>query len=420
VQPTPAAIRCVQGLTSVALRLEAGQSPSLAYLRRVTRGSGEPAAADVAAAAARHRVAELLHSQADSLGLRSSFGEGLVTWLADVHANACRGVAVQLLEVSRVLGALDAYDVPALVLKGPALAMQSAGHGDARGFGDIDLFVAPGTVERALDILIDHGWRPRPFGSATPGTWAWRHIVRTFNEIPFDGVASTVDLHWRLDPTDGALPDFERSWETRALVEVMGVTLPTLDPADAFAHTCRHAAKDEWRWLRSLVDVHRLARMPEVWVDLERFEGRQVLGTLAVTERVLGLPDNVPPEVRRATLDQEAAVHRARVTQLKPARPRHPFPAAQSARDLRFRLRTSHDPRAVVRALAATAIPAYTVAGIEDRTAWTAVPRLILRRLRWLAAQLLTWVSASARDRRRPTTEHRVPERVQPSERAGT
>ena len=148
-------------------------------------------------------------------------------------------------------------------------------------------------------VLAEHGWEPRTFGSASPGTWAWRHLVRTFNEIAFDGRASSVDLHWRLDPSPGALPDFAEAWARRDVVPVDDVVaVPTLSPADAFEHSCWHAAKDEWRWLRSLVDVHRLARLPAVWEAVDRPLSAPVRNTLAVTGHLLGLPAAVPPQLR--------------------------------------------------------------------------------------------------------------------------
>jgi hypothetical protein len=399
VHPTPDAIACVQQLTAAALRFEAGAEPGA----HAGRGGGRQLAAvrgeDLLTAAVRHRVTDLLHAHAEELALAPRFGDEVVAWLSEAHAEVVRRVAVQVLEARRVLEALDDHGVPALLLKGPALAVQSAGSSAARGFGDIDLFVPPESAEPAFGVLKEHGWEPRTFGSARPGTWAWRHLVRTFNEIAFDGRATSVDLHWRLDPTPGALPDFAEAWARRDLVPVEGVvTVPTLSPADAFEHSCWHAAKDEWRWLRSLVDVHRLARRPDVWQTWDRPASAPVRNTLAVTEHLLGLPETVPPELRPSG-SRRRMVHRAESRQLREPSARHPFPAAQSARDLRHRLQAARGPGAVALALSAVAIPAPSVAGIEDRSGWTAVPRLVLKRLVWLGSQALRW---AVPDRDRP------------------
>jgi len=381
----------VQHLLAEAVRVEVGAT------RRgsgtVFRGDQGLPARDLVEAAVRHRVTGVLHAHAETLDLGARFGSELVTCLAQVHDADSRGVTVQALELHRILAAFADRGVHALVLKGPALAVQSAGYAEARGVGDLDLFVAPGSVELAREVLVAQGWQPRTFGSATPGSWAWRHVLRTFNEITFDGRASTVDLHWRLDPTQGALPEFDECWHRREVVRLNDlVEVPTLGLRDAFVHSCWHAAKDEWRWLRSLVDVHRLARRPESWADWEEFAGWHVRQTIAVTADVLGLPQTVPAELARRASGEHAAVRRARARQLRPPVAHRPFPAAQSVRNLRHRLRADHSARAVGVALSAAAIPAYSVAGIDDRTAWRAVPKLVLRRVVWMLRWGRTWL----------------------------
>jgi hypothetical protein len=351
---------------------------------------------DLLSAAVRHRVTGILHARAAELDLRGRFGPEVVAWLARVHDAESRGVCVQALELQRILAAFANAGVRALVLKGPALAVQTAGYADARGVGDLDLFVAPESVEVAREVLAAEGWLPRTFGSATPGSWAWRHVLRTFNEITFDGRASTVDLHWRLDPTPGALPDFAECWERRALVRLNDtVEVPTLSLRDAFVHSCWHAAKDEWRWLRSVVDVHRLARMPGTWVRWEEFAGWHVRQTIAVTDDLVGLPAAVPAELRRLAAQERSAVRRARSRQAGPPVARRPFPAARSLHNLRHRLRADHRPRAVGLVLSAAAIPAYSVAGIDDRSAWVAVPKLVVRRLVMLVRWARTWFTGA-------------------------
>jgi hypothetical protein len=337
------------------------------------RFAGVPAA-DVARAALRHRVTGVLHAHAGDLGL------------------------------GRALAAFEERGIPVLALKGPALAVQTAGSVLARGYGDLDLFVAPTSVEAARAVLLEQAWHPRTFGSAPPGTWAWRHLLRTFNEIAFDGRASSVDLHWRLDPTPGALPHFADAWARRHLVPVDGLPtpVPTLGPRDAFVHSCWHAAKDEWKWLRSLVDVHRLARRPEVWAEWPEarpdLDTRPVRSTLAVTDHLLGLPDAVP-DALRGQQRSSALVHRAEAWQVRDPKSGHPLPAAQSVRDLRHRLTVVRRPRAIVLAVTAVAIPAPSVAGIEDRSAWTAVPKLVLKRMGWLLYQSARWAWPGGRTR---------------------
>ncbi len=183
-----------------------------------------------------------------------------------------------------------------LSIKGPALAIQTANDQTARGIGDIDVFVAPNSVDIVYAALRDSGWIARPVGSAVPDSWAWRHILGTFNEMTFDSLGSTIDLHWRLDPTHAALPHFDSSWSRRQSVVIGELAVQTLGLRDAFAHSCRHALKDDGRWARSLVDIHRLARLPEIR-DGGLFD-RVETTALAITDACLGLPGEMAGTMR--------------------------------------------------------------------------------------------------------------------------
>lgn len=390
MHPSPLAITRVQALARAALALERGTTPPPV--------TGEPVGAEaLLRAAARHRVTELLHAQRDGLELMRDFGPDLVDALRAAHLQTTRSVGLQLLELRRLLELFRDADLPVLVVKGPALAVQSAASAVARGHGDIDLIVAPESVEASHELLADNGWQARRWGSAPPGSWAWRHIIRTFNEVAFDGVSSTVDLHWRLDPSHDVLPDFAECWDNHVVLDTDVVAIPTLDVATAFLHTCQHAAKDDWRWLRSLVDVHRLARQEAVWAlltgpDARRVASNHVGATLAVTEDLLGLPDEARFAAARHLSRHRAQVRRAGRAQERPAVPDRPMPVAQSVRDLRYRLVASRSPRAVLTAVSATALPAPSVEGVTDRSAWTAVPKLLVRRALWLVTRSVRWI----------------------------
>ncbi len=157
----------------------------------------------------------------------------------------------------------------------------------ARGFGDLDVLVSPRAVAALVDAFTAHGWRssvPLPDRSS----WAWRRLLYTSNELTFYGASCSVDLHWRLDPTIDGLPAFDTLWERRETVDLGGVAVSTLGRADALAHLCMNAARDEWRWLRSLVDIHRTARFEGAW-ESDRLSPLAVRA-LVVTEDLVGLP----------------------------------------------------------------------------------------------------------------------------------
>lgn len=342
----------------------------------------------------RHRVAELLGSQAAGLDLPDEIRQPI----ADLRAVSRRALMVQVLETGRLTGLLAGAGIASLAIKGPALAVQTTGDPAARGSGDIDLLVDPDQVQQAHQVLLDSGWSLRPGYDIAPGTWAWRHVMGAFNALTYDGPGSAVDLHWRLDPTLDALPVFAEAWERRVPVDLGGVVVDTLSRADLLGHASLHAAKDSWRWMRSLVDVHRIAADPATWDrswsrdPLRRLE----VSTLAVTRFVVGLPGGVPAEVL-ARLDQVPAsvLLRAVAAQERPTAAENPFPGSESVRLLRYMLEASPTPRDLRHSAVSTMLPVKSVLGVDAKSAWSGVPLTLWARVRRLQVRSVAWAKRS-------------------------
>lgn len=383
---SPLAVRRVRTWARGALRLEAGHS----WLPERAEESVE----DLLEAVRRHRVAELLGSQAAGLGLP----DALVEPIEALRAASRRALMVQVLETGRLRKVYADAGIDSMVIKGPSLAVQTAGDPAARGAGDIDLLVHPDSVEDAHRLLLDSGWTLRPGYNVKPGTWAWRHVMGAFNALTYDGPGSSVDLHWRLDPTLDALPTFSQLWDRRVRVDLGGVEVETLCHADLFAHASLHAAKDSWRWLRSLVDVHRLAGNPLTWErSPERGRLRRLeVNTLAVTRFAVGLPSGVPAEVL-ARLDQVPAsvLSRAVAAQDRPSGAENLLPGSESVRLLRYMLSASPTGRDLRHSAVSTVLPVEAVIGIEAQTAWTGVPQTLWARLRRLRGRSVSWARST-------------------------
>jgi hypothetical protein len=372
VHPSPAATRRVRELARAALALEAGMPA--APLGKLP--ADPETLADLLFSVTRHRLVDLLDEHAAGLGLPAE----LAGPLAELRASGRQALMVQLLEVGDLHRLLSDQGISTLVIKGIPLAVQTTGDPAARGPGDIDLLIPPGAAEQVHRILIAQGWSLRPDSRVEPGTWAWRHVQRHTCALAYLGPGSNVDLHWRLDTTVDALPDFAQLWDRREQVDLGGVRVNTLGRADLLAQSSFHAAKDRWRWLRSLVDVHRLAAMPESFGvrSLHPLE----LRTLAITRAALGLPAGVPDEVI-ARLDRPDSnpVRRALADQERPASKGHRTPGVESALNLRYLVSASRTPRDLARSVVATTLPVRMVAGVQSRTAWTGIPMTLWRRL---------------------------------------
>lgn len=312
-----------------------------------------------------------------------------------LRAVSRRQLMVQILEIDRLQNLFRGAGLETMVIKGPALAAQTTGDPGARGAGDVDLLVDPEQVEAAHHLLIENGWVRRESYEVNPGTWAWGHVMRSFNAFTYDGPSSSVDLHWRLDPTLDALPTFAEAWARRVGVDLGGVRVDTLSHADLLPHTSLHAAKDSWRWMRSLVDVHRLAADPRTWQrDLRADPLRRLeVSTLAVTRFVVGLPPSVPAAVL-AELDRvpSSVVNRAVLAQGRPAREAFPFPGSASFRLLRYMLEASPTGRDRRHSAVSIALPVKSVVGVEATSAWTGVPLTLWLRVRRLCRRSVAWV----------------------------
>jgi hypothetical protein len=272
-----------------------------------------------------------------------------------------------------------------LAFKGPALAAQTTGDSGARGFGDIDLLVDPHDLHRSIFILEQAGWTVDGAFPRQANSWIFRQMLVLAFEVQLNGFGQRIDLHWRMD----SLPDssylFDDVWRRHSIVHVAGRPVATLGLRDALAQSCSHAAKDEWAWLRSLADIHRLARLldenhPDWTISLRPVDR----DSLTVVDAYIGLP-SIPVSLKRGNAQIEILLARASVSQNEGVEthvsdPWH-FLAA-----MRRRTRYAHSPLQVASAMVRSLLVSNGMSDIRDSHAITAVPKAILFRLRQLGA----------------------------------
>jgi hypothetical protein len=220
------------------------------------------------------------------------------------HRHLLRTLAVAD-ELAHLAHAFQAQQIPFVLFKGAALAVQLYQHLAAREFNDIDLIVPIDQVERAETLLDQRGYRPivadrafRRFFLGHQGQCAFRGL---------DGLAG-LDLHWSFA---GAFLPFPLSsdaiWHDLSTVAIAGDALPVLRREDVALLLAGHGTKEGWRslmWLRDF--AHVVARWTDVdWLTLYRRArsngcGDAILLACAVVERVLDVP---PPEALAPILE---------------------------------------------------------------------------------------------------------------------
>lgn len=323
----------------------------------------------------RHRVAELLHAQAEPLALPPAVVAGLAAW----RELARPRLLLQAMETVRACQLLSAEGIGVLAFKGQALAVQTTGRADARGPGDVDLLVPPEQVAAAHRVLTAAGWALREDGRVEPDTWAWRHVSRWGNALTYAGRGADVDLHWRLEASPGAHPGFGVLHGRREEVLLGTDVLPTLSRYDALRHSAAH--REGWIWLRTLVDLRRLARDPAV---LDGELRPVALTSLAIARAAIGLPDTVPAHVHarldrvpREQVERVRGYHRAAV-------PASFGGGAGSALSFRHQVQASTTGADLRHAAVSLVLPAHAALPVRSRTAWTGVPHALALRVRTL------------------------------------
>jgi hypothetical protein len=178
-----------------------------------------------------------------------------------------RAVAASNLRIdaatAEVLGALEAADVEALLLKGATIARWL--YDGTRGYTDSDLWVRPGDVDGAERILRSLSFEESVDRTGLPDWWQEHGSEWTRS---LDGVC--VDLHRTLP---GLGVDPELAWRTLSArsetVPVAGYPARALGRSGRALHLALHAAQHGEAWGRVLADLEHALEVVDqsVWKE---------------------------------------------------------------------------------------------------------------------------------------------------------
>jgi hypothetical protein len=320
-QQTPAALQAIKQLVRLLLaREDASRLQPLAPLPRagpsLLASLGELPAVDLLATIRRQRLECLLHADPYVAELLPALWPSL-QHLARRETMAALALASLTREISSLL---EHAEIPVLVIKGVPLALQTTSSIASRGRGDLDLFVDPSDVPHTVAVLQAAGFHV--FAASDLGFIDASLLGRCcrwwYNEIKLirheGNAVQIIDLHWSLDYIYKDLPSFRQSYAKRSSVLIRETSIATLNQPNTFQHACAHAAKDNWKYLRNLVDIHRLARIlgQDQLEPLQRYS--YVRSTCVVTHDLTGLPLQMPPWLLQTT-PYERIDRRARIYQ---------------------------------------------------------------------------------------------------------
>ncbi len=159
---------------------------------------------------------------------------------------------LQVVDLSR---AFALAGIPAIVLKGPALAIQAYGDCSRRTFADIDLLVAKNDLPMAKKLIIERGYAPKFSEQMVDRLVSGQHALE------FSGPGPNIEVHWSLLSRHLRFdlgPD--ELWKDACRLECAGEEIDALAPHHLFLYLCAHGAKHEWMKFRWVCDVAQLSR----------------------------------------------------------------------------------------------------------------------------------------------------------------
>lgn len=215
----------------------------------------------------RQRVAGLVHSALAAAGV-------------DIPAAAARPIAAEArhiarqnllmaAETSRLHGLLAAANIPAVALKGAALAQFAYGSLSIKHARDIDLLVPPDRAETALRLLESEGYAlVSPARSLNPEQR--RALIQYGREIELARRDNDMrlELQWRITDNPQLLKGVDALSQTQDVRLYDGASVRTLTQADLFAALCVHGAIHAWTRMKWLADLN--AAIETGHADIER------------------------------------------------------------------------------------------------------------------------------------------------------
>jgi hypothetical protein len=233
-----------------------------------------------------------------------------------IQAGAVRGLALAA-EAVRLGRLLEREGLPALFIKGAALAQLAYGSQVLKSARDVDLLVAPGDAARAFELLRREGYvAVAPAGDLSPAQMRLLVELHKDVELFHPGRGLSLELHWRLIDNPVLLRGVGVGSPTQD-VPVLDGSLATLGDADLFAYLAVHGASHCWFRLKWLADLN-------AWLSSKRadeivgfYRHAEALGVeacagqaLLLCNRLLGLvpPEALAPALRRRRLRTLVAV----------------------------------------------------------------------------------------------------------------
>ena len=184
------------------------------------------------ALAAGQRVRPLLWHRLKQKGVTHLLPDNVAATLREAHSRNTMRNLRRYGELRRLLTALQAEEIPVILLKGMCLAETVYGNMGLREMSDIDLLARPRDHQRITAILARMGY------ASPPPSLSDNHLPPMVKQ----GHAS-FEIHWNLvRQSEQCSIDPECWWRHAVPLRIAGSDVLVLSPEDLLLHLCLHAS----------------------------------------------------------------------------------------------------------------------------------------------------------------------------------
>lgn len=171
-------------------------------------------------------------------------------------------------ELRNLMSEFDRHNLDFVVLKGAVLAFIAYPDSSLRPVSDLDLLVRRESLEKALKLIGDAGFRcPERFEFANPLIIKDSVVPGEEISLPLEkpGTQALIEVHTQLESAEPWFPvSIEKVWEHIEETDWNDVCIPILDVHEFLFHLVLHLSRGHYfsLGLRALLDVH-------LWVELQ-------------------------------------------------------------------------------------------------------------------------------------------------------
>ncbi|WP_078595902.1 nucleotidyltransferase family protein [Evansella clarkii] len=250
-----------------------------------------------------HRLYPVLYTITKQL--HSYIPETVINQLFHLYQRNTFSMLQLTAEMEQVSKLFNKQNIPVIFLKGPMLADELYGDISKRTCSDLDFLIPMDELEKAEDLLAEHGYEKNDYIKTVLNDWKWRHHHVTYFH-PQKGIK--LEVHWRLHPGPGKEPVFRDLWERKSACSLTNFPVYMLGREDLILYLSAHGARHGWSRLRWLMDIHQLLREQKELTSViklsKRYQMYPVLGQAMVLSSTL-LNSNQPEGIN-ATFDKQS------------------------------------------------------------------------------------------------------------------